>query len=581
MRAPSSIALRGSVFAAFLATAIAGWKLADHTPAPSSNSTTAADGKSATRTARDAGPSAEVKAVLAAIRDEKDPVRRMQMVIALANTLPLDQVKEWLDHGWHEGMGGYEVTLFALTARQRWRREDPAGEFQYAYKSNDGMISASVTEWAKSDPTTLWALLKKSPSQDYMEFTALRTIAEKNPGLALSCLQELFLVSGRNPPNATLAGSLLRSLADKDPQAIIASLESMPPDLRARAEDALASRGLADDFAAQLRKLAGTGTGAKALERILKVAPHTPLDPGQVLAAGELLNRECRNVLAEEANSYIDAANAAKWLDADLGAAGFTAEETAQIRERAIESLFKTDPQRALDLLEKEPAAESLKKQAQLLARMFAQERNVAKRKALIAQLDDEEVRAEVDRRLSSLNGETPPRPPGPDEWLAMATAAGEKDLSNLGQALASWTPQEIGSFTTRFQDMPATEKQATAQLLSRGYTGSSGKILALKGEALRYLLQNPPPAVEGGVANSPERQAVFHAERWVTHDPDAATRWIQSLPEGESKLWTQKNTAASWARYDPEAAKRWVSSLPPESKAAVQEFMSSPLRRR
>jgi hypothetical protein len=51
----------------------------------------------------------------------------------------------------------------------------------------------------------------------------------------------------------------------------------------------------------------------------------------------------------------------------------------------------------------------------------------------------------------------------------------------------------------------------------------------------------------------------------------------VDSLPEGEARLWAQKNMAATWAEYDPEAAARWMQSLPTDTRAAVEEFIRNP----
>lgn len=48
-----------------------------------------------------------------------------------------------------------------------------------------------------------------------------------------------------------------------------------------------------------------------------------------------------------------------------------------------------------------------------------------------------------------------------------------------------------------------------------------------------------------------------------------------QTLPDGDAKLWAQKNLATNWKQYDPQAADRWVNSLPPDQRDQVVALMN------
>ena len=97
----------------------------------------------------------------------------------------------------------------------------------------------------------------------------------------------------------------------------------------------------------------------------------------------------------------------------------------------------------------------------------------------------------------------------------------------------------------------------------------------ALRGEAIRHLVINPPVANDPDSSIEPAIQlASTHAVYWANKDPEAASAWVQNLPAGEAKLWEQKNLAANWILYDPDAAGQWVKTLPADARGEVEKFM-------
>jgi hypothetical protein len=71
-------------------------------------------------------------------------------------------------------------------------------------------------------------------------------------------------------------------------------------------------------------------------------------------------------------------------------------------------------------------------------------------------------------------------------------------------------------------------------------------------------------------------RAATQLAARWGDEDPNAASKWVSSLPAGEERLWAAKNLASRWADYEPKAAERWMATLPEADRKAVQDFVKT-----
>ena len=55
--------------------------------------------------------------------------------------------------------------------------------------------------------------------------------------------------------------------------------------------------------------------------------------------------------------------------------------------------------------------------------------------------------------------------------------------------------------------------------------------------------------------------------------EPETARDWIQSLPDGQPKLWAQLNLHTLWSDYDPRAADQWFKSLPADTQAEVRKI--------
>ena len=104
----------------------------------------------------------------------------------------------------------------------------------------------------------------------------------------------------------------------------------------------------------------------------------------------------------------------------------------------------------------------------------------------------------------------------------------------------------------------------------------------AIAGEALRYLIANPPA---GTPDSDPARmpwlnRAVDYVTNLAINNPTAGSEWVESLPDGQTKLWSQLNLHFIWTKYDPKAADGWLKSLPAETQVQVKNLGKKPANR-
>jgi hypothetical protein len=165
-----------------------------------------------------------------------------------------------------------------------------------------------------------------------------------------------------------------------------------------------------------------------------------------------------------------------------------------------------------------------------------------------------------------------------PEEWIAGALTgeSGGLRVHYLDSSLRGWSPAQLNELTTRFQELPAEQRDRIAQFVVESSYSINRNAPALAGEAVRHLLTAEPTGAEDErQARQLTQLASSNAVRWVLQDAEAASAWVNSLPAGDAKLWAQKNMAANWANYDPEAAAQWVQSLPAEARDDVHAFMN------
>lgn len=91
------------------------------------------------------------------------------------------------------------------------------------------------------------------------------------------------------------------------------------------------------------------------------------------------------------------------------------------------------------------------------------------------------------------------------------------------------------------------------------------------------YLAEEDPEFAWKGFTTLPahirEITAAPIASTLGSQDPESGKRWLEQLPEGQSKIWATSAFVSGWASRQPAAAETWVESLPegPQKTAAAQ----------
>ncbi len=578
---PQCPGIRAALLLGFLAMAAIGWKAAGRSPAPSDPETVANATKSSERPVRPPSrftvPS-EARARVAALRAIRSPEERMRATIQMANTIPISEIGGWLEGRWFELSEGYDLTLFNKITKERWRAEDPEGLVRWYLRDASGSAAPILAEMAQSDPGRLLDFFQehRDPSLALQTFTQL---AKTNPGLALLGLKQVSSRGfRRHGMESHYTRQLLMELAKNSPDSLEAALDSLPLSVRNSAEAALIGEKLSASFSSGIRELWDRPDGWKIFQEILN---HDRKVGANLF--GELANLppEWRSQIAGNSHSFIDDSNILKWLDADLAGMGFSETDSKNIQRNALSRLAGSQPEETLKRLA--GSGLSGNERLNVIGNLFGNlGGNPVKAEALLASLATEEERAYARQHISSSEQTSAiPAIEKPEEWLETVGSSGERDNYQLLSVLRNWDKEKMTELGTRFHTMPDDEKSKVAKVLTNDSGHLNNMDPSLKGAAIQHLIAHPPEVPEGQSSSNMMTQFIAqsssHAVNWAKSDPAAASAWVQSLPNGDAKIWAQKNLAANWALYDPQEAGQWVNSLPADARNEVREFMKNP----
>ncbi len=499
----------------------------------------------------------------------------MLATIALANSLSPAEFAAWVDGGWFDLRGGPELMIFSKILMDRWHDEDPEGLLAWAAKNKNGAAAHLMEDWATKQPQRLIDYFKIHPD-DRTELQMLAKIAAVSPDLAIQRLKEITAAGIVGDARNYTAG-LMAVLAGKSPTALSAILDSLPPLIKLQAEAAMSKLRLEASFSEEIRHLWDRPDGWKIFSDYL-VGPD---DIGTKLL-GELANLppEWRSGIALNPWRMVTESNAQQWWNADLGAAGFSAANIKEIHTEAVKNMVITNPEAVIQRLGDLNADPDDRKN--ILNRLFNGAADPEKARTWIAQLPTEEERLTATRILDQ---RTIPmevtKITSPDDMLSkIGEGAHLYGGSGYFSQMKDWDDEKTTALAAGFKILPDEQKQQIAQVVF-AQLQMNGAPAGLRDEAIRYLASKPPVSESNGheVWNSVPAKISQYAVNFSAKDPEAASEWVNSLPAGEIKSWTQKNLINNWRQYDPKAADLWEKSLPATDRAALEMLGTTPVR--
>ena len=548
----------------FLGMAALGWYLANPSLTKTETGVTESIAREQKRPLKSPRDHGIVAAQMRAVRDAGSPVERLRSAIALANSLPPSEFAAWMEGDRFDFRKGPELSVFRMIVFERWIKESPESLIPWAGENNHGQAGRALLYLANNNPQSLIDHYRSHPD-DRTELLTLKEVAKKHPALALQRLQEL---SARGIPaeSAWKAAGALEELAGNSPAALEAALGTLDPEFRRKAESLLCGQRLAASFPTELAALCERPDGWQIFS---DNASRNGELATKLIAEIAGLPQSWKAYMAMHTFSFISEKNGKEWFNADLEGAGFSESQAKRIRAEALDEAASSDYEFALRTV----AGAGLESHA--TATVIATAINTAKVDRsevgrLIGMIGSEEGRRIARDQLELADQGTRAEHAGnPAEWLEK-TGANDRSSGNLKQ-LTTWDKAQLAELRTRFNALPAAQQQNIASLVAADRTDSEIDP-GFAGDAIRALVNHQSvisPANDNGVVASST-----YAVRLSMSDPAAATSWINTLPEGEAKLWARKNVAANWQQYDPKAVNQWLTTLPADARNQVTEHL-------
>lgn len=136
------------------------------------------------------------------------------------------------------------------------------------------------------------------------------------------------------------------------------------------------------------------------------------------------------------------------------------------------------------------------------------------------------------------------------------------------------WSGTDLALARETFRALTEPERDRAARILVEDGRFSVGP--AMRGEALSHLLR------EGASEVLEERVLIRHvsetASKWGWSDPAAAARWVESLPQGQARVWAGVNLALAWSNQSEPETNAWMNSLGAEERRQIGEVLKDRL---
>jgi hypothetical protein len=555
---------------AFAAMAALGWNLGSNSSAPTDSPSSQRASSGSGRPAQSARASEAASTQVRAIRDAGSPEERIRASIQLANSVPVADFPAWVEGNRFNFRAGPELNIFRMILFERWMAEDPSALIAWSGKNGGGQGLRALAHLAKNDPETLFDHYRNHPDNQ-AELKVLLQIAKSHPDLALKRLGELS-EKGLADSNGQTK-DLLTQLAKLSPSALEAVLPDLSPELDRIAESALVGQRLVKSYETEIQSLWERPDGWKIFS---EQANQNDDIASRLIDGLQDLPESWKAQLANSPYGFITETSAKKWMEADLAAAGFSPSQIEMVRTSALSRLAYSDPEYALANLGPDLNA---RLRSNLISYSLSRARHDPEKvEKLINLLNSEDDRALARTQIELYEiASNKSAVAEPSAWLEKLSNIGADapDTSAVLRQLNTLDKATLATVRAGFNELPPERQSAIGQLIASGHITSVSDS-GFAGDALRAFVAHPPDQIQNPY-KGPEIASSVYAVNLLETDAAAAAAWMNSLPDGNAKLWAQKNVAYNWNQSDPKAVKNWLNTLPPATRDEVSSYLKNP----
>lgn len=564
---------------AVIISAVLGWSLAGRSAVAAQNTEAAEISPSSSNKQQHlkskgvTTPPERVTAQMASLRVASNPAERTRAILDLAQSIPVNEIAQWLNHDWFDLRSGYDYNLFMNILRERWANEDPYSYLTWASKNKPSDVEKIITKLADSEPEKLFNYLKSITDDNEFDYYAVRAIAKKNLPLALQFLTNIE----SKYPNSNSLSVYFTEFVKNSLKDLEANLDTLSPKLRKAAEVAILSKKIKDDPVNEINKLLNMPNGYALFE---DASMHSSGNRDGIydmfFAQFSELPNEWKKGLRNRFESLIySSKNKSQWFTLSAEALGVTEEERQKIFSRAISNYYTSDENLTKEKIQ---ISNGIKMEdsdrKRMLKNIFVTfSKDSPKTSEYLALLKDDAERAQMEQYL--MRDEASKNAIVQKSWLSSLD-----ENSDLYQ-ITKLDSKQINDIVTEFKELPKESRnEKTKVILSSlkiwNFNSVTENTRPIIQQAIQEALNDPSLLMkQDNKIDTDKYYAIAnYATMYAKEDSDAASAWMSSLPSGKEKSVIQNNFVANWMNDDPSAAKAWMENLPANEKKEVQAFL-------
>lgn len=504
----------------------------------------------------------------------QNPLDRMRATVALAYSIPTNEIEKWLSDKLFTVGDGYDLVLFTNLLYKRWDQEDPVGAAMHIGVSQSYFIENKLEHLAKTQPQAVLDYLKKNPATG-MEMRIYDTIAKHHPALIIEALRSMkpfLLIEGDQ--NYYYYEHIIRILSNKAPKEMEALLNDLPPSQKKFATIQFNREQLAQNFDATFQKFLASPTGFYDLKNAMA---HDDRFAEKLSSALPQMPEVWRNYFMKNPSALINQANCTDWYNYDFSTTSLNKNEITALKLYAIQSLDFKNPVRALSQLNQMNVdADERKRIVGKIGQSMAQN-GYNSIDQVLSLLDSNEERESLKNTFATYQTHAEPADSSP-YLLNIFNKVNQEEVyydSNpfsSGVQFEDLTNSQLQDFKNKLSQLSEDQK-AKACLLALN-SNNLTNVSAYKNELFANAIQYAQKNTDEMYRNALFERCRLYIEQWANTDPDSAALWLASQPNFTHKDYVQATLAASWMNLDYAAGKKWFDSLPASERAEVGKFL-------
>lgn len=494
---------------------------------------------------------------------------KVRQVIALASSIPVDEIAKWHRSDLIDVLDDDLETLFFRITSERWLEANPKEFMEWAMMMNYRQADLHLAQWAIKDPEAANDFIKGLPRSDRSEKiseVALEMV-KSDPGLALEFLsRNLSVFSGQNDYYFRKS---LNSLAKENPEALLAAGKTWPKAARDQASSAIAGVYLHEDFAKGLSFLQSEGLNWQAMSQ----------SADRKIAAILIENRNqlpdgwLSQMLRRSPWAFTSAANGLELLESDPASLELDSRSFARLVESAGNiPITEKNRGRLMAVINGETVP---LENRETILRDKIRKWNKSDSDGLrdwLGTLDDPALHAAADEGLAQFDNQSDFKPTVEGD---IAKFMGPERLDyNATKRIAKWTPAETEKALGAFRGLSPEEKQVSFESVRDGLQ-SNGTNFSFYKEVLTEASKFPPSEGEN-TRNEQERIAAFQtfSRNYASMEPAKAAAWAAQLAPGDARLNAISGVANAWNQYSPSETEAWIRTLPAADQEAAKKVL-------